>query len=128
MTPSRSAGASSPELEGALSDVESGLGSLQAALQADDPTAVERAAQDLQRALSRAVDHFRRAARTASVPAHLRQRLAQASVRITVQREALARATASLDRAIDVLLPGQAPTYGAAGIAQRMGHGGAITA
>lgn len=128
MTPSRSVAAQSPELESALSEVEAGLGSLQAALQVDDPACVEQAAQGLQRALSQAVDHFRRAARTAAVPAHLRQRLAQASVRITVQREALARATASLDRAIDVLLPGQAPTYGAAGVTQRLGHGGSVRA
>ena len=51
MIPSRAAGASGPELESALSEVESGLGSLQTALQADDPSLVERAAQDLERAL-----------------------------------------------------------------------------
>ena len=128
MTPHRTSQAAPPELESALSQVESGLGSLQSALQADNPAAVERAAQDLQRALAQAVDHFRRAAKSAGVPAPLRQRLAQASVRITVQREALARATASLDRAIDVLLPGQSPTYGASGAAQRLGHGGALSA
>jgi ABC-type transporter Mla subunit MlaD len=126
--PPRSSSATAPALESALTQVETGLGSLQSALQADDPAAVEHAAQDLQRALAQAVDHFRHAARSAGVPAALRQRLAQTSVRITVQREALARATASLDRAIDVLLPGQAPTYGAAAGPQRLAHGGALTA
>lgn len=128
MTGHRTPHLSSPELETSLLRVETGLGTLQSALQADDPTSLERAAQELQRALAGAVDHFRRAARSSGVPAPLRQRLAQASIRITVQREALARATASLDRAIDVLLPGQAPTYGAAGVSQRLAQGGALTA
>lgn len=128
MTLPRTTPTAPPELESSLSQVETGLGSLQSALQADDPSAVERAAQDLQRALAQAVDHFRRAAKSSGVPAAMRQRLARASMRITVQREALARATASLDRAIDVLLPGQTATYGAAGLTQRLGHGGSLSA
>ena len=39
----------------------------------------------------------------------LRQRLALAGGQVAAQREALARATASLDRAIDVLIPNRAP-------------------
>ena len=39
------------------------------------------------------------------MPAALRNRLASASGQVAAQRESLARATAALDRAIDVLLP-----------------------
>lgn len=115
-------------LEPSLSDLEEALGILQSALQGDDPSALDLAARELQGALGRAVDHFRRAALCGPIEPALRQRLRSASVRITVQREALARATASLDRAIDVLLPGTAATYGASGTAQRLGAGGVLSA
>ncbi len=69
------------------------------------PPRVDRAAAELHRALAAAVDHFSRAARSGGVPPALRQRLALASGQVAAQREALARATASLDRAIDVLMP-----------------------
>jgi hypothetical protein len=52
------------------------------------------------------------------VPPALRERLAQASGQVVAQRESLARATAALDRALDVLLPregtGLYSIYGAA--------------
>ena len=55
------------------------------------------------------------------MPRVLRQRLAVASGRVAAQREALARATAALDRAIDVLLPDHPMhgVYGAGGAAER---------
>ena len=54
------------------------------------------------------------------MPPALRHRLASASGQVAAQRESLARATAALDRAIDVLLPGDGvPLYSALGAAER---------
>src|SRR5438128_508738 len=75
---------------------------------AHDARAIETEAGQLHRALAAAIDHFGRAARSGGVPAPLRQRLAVAGGQVAAQREALARATAALDRAIDVLLPERA--------------------
>jgi hypothetical protein len=54
----------------------------------------------------------------------------QAGGRVAAQRESLARATAALDRAIDVLMPGEpSGLYGASGKSERKsGLGGAIQA
>jgi len=75
----------------------------------------------LQAALAAAVGDFSLAARTGGVPPVLRQRLALAGGQVAAQREALARATASLDRAIDVLIPrlSSAGLYSSAGGADR---------
>ena len=62
----------------------------------------------------------------------LRQRLALAGGQVAAQREALARATASLDRAIDVLIPRPGPAHACippAGGAERAGgQGGSLLA
>ncbi len=97
--------AQAPELEGPLVAVESRLTALSLALYEQDAAAVERVASELHAALAAAVQHFQRAARNGGVPTGLRQRLALAGSQVAAQREALARATASLDRAIDVLMP-----------------------
>lgn len=118
-------------LEGPLLAVEDGLSALGLALHRQDAPAVERVAAELHTALAAAVEHFSRAARAGGVPPRLRQRLATAGGQVAAQREALARATASLDRAIDVLLPGLPPPnlYSAAGSAQRApGQGGSLLA
>ena len=110
------------ELEPPLATLEGCLGDMAQALCANDAAAIEHQATALHRALAQPVGHFSRAARSGGVPAPLRQRLALASGRVAAQREALARATAALDRAIDVLLPEhhQPPNvYGAAGTADR---------
>ena len=80
--------------------------------------------------LAQAVGHFSRAARDGGVPSPLRQRLALASGRVAAQREALARATAALDRAIDVLLPDHPlhGVYGAAGAPERHLRSGQLQA
>ena len=96
-------------LEQPLKAVEDRLVALGVALHLRDASAVDEAAAGLHLALASAVDHFGRAARAGGVPAPLRQRLALASGQVAAQREALARATASLDRAIDVLMPRLAP-------------------
>jgi hypothetical protein len=118
-----------PELEAPLARVEDRLGALTDALKADDPAALETAASELHRALSSAVDTFKVAARRGGVPAPMRQRLALASAQVAAQRESLARATAALDRAIDVLMPAPVVAgYGAGGHALRATTSGAMTA
>lgn len=116
------------DLETPLGRVEEHLQELQVALRGEDPDALESAATGLHRALAAAVEHFRFAARHGGIPQSLRLRLASASARVAAQREALARATASLDRAIEVLLPSSAPTYGADGAAARPTHRGSMLA
>ena len=108
-------------LEPPLKAVEDQLLALGQALHQQDVAAVDHAASGLHLALAAAVDHFGRAARSGGVPAPLRHRLALASGQVAAQREALARATASLDRAMDVLIPRLAPSvlYSAAGGSDR---------
>ena len=108
-------------LEPPLKAVEDQLLALGQALHRQDVAAVDHAAACLHLALAAAVDHFGRAARNGGVPAPLRHRLALASGQVAAQREALARATASLDRAMDVLIPRLAPSalYSAAGGSDR---------
>ena len=119
------------ELEPPLTALEDCLGGLGKALCSNDPQAIEAQAGELHRALARAVGQFSRAAREGGVPTVLRHRLALASGQVAAQREALARATASLDRAIDVLIPRMAPSqlYSAAGANDRQGlPGGGLLA
>ena len=55
--------------------------------------------------------------------------VASAGGTVAAQRESLARATAALDRAIDVLLPREAPVlYGSQGGAERLTRGGSLLA
>jgi hypothetical protein len=122
-----------PALEAPLADVEARLAALGQALQAQDAGGVETEAAALHAALAAAVEHFARAARSGGVPPSMRQRLALAGGRVAAQREALARATAALDRAIDVLLPppaGPSALYSLRGLRgdQRPASTGAIVA
>jgi hypothetical protein len=117
------------KLEPPLAAVEDRLVALGAALARNDANGIESEASELHRALAAAIDHFSRAARNGGVPPSLRQRLAVASGQVAAQREALARATASLDRAIDVLLPGlSGGVYAASGAAERSGRSGGLLA
>jgi hypothetical protein len=95
----------SPELEARLSAVESRLAALGQALRSRDAAGIDLHASELHRALATAVSHFSDAAKSGPLPPALRTRLAEASGQVAAQRESLARATAALDRAIDVLLP-----------------------
>lgn len=120
----------SPELEATLLAIEACLASLGEALRTRDSTAIEGHASSLHRALATAVDRFTNAARAGQVSPAMRKRLAQASGQVAAQRESLARATAALDRAIDVLLPrdgGSPRLYGPTGSADR-GPRGCISA
>ena len=118
------------ELEPPLTALEGCLGGLTQALCSNDPQAIESQAAELHRALARAVGQFSQAARQGGVPGVLRQRLALASGQVAAQREALARATAALDRAIDVLLPDHPlhAVYGAGGNTERTMRSGQMQA
>jgi hypothetical protein len=109
------------ELEEAVKQVEQRLEALGQALQDRSAEQLEHEALALQRALGASIDRLGQAARAGEVPPALRQRLAVATGRVAAQRESLARATAALDRALDVLLPSQAPrvAYSASGLAER---------
>lgn len=125
----RAAAEIDPALEDTLTAVESRLAGLADALRQRDLGAVDEQSAELHRALARAVDHFSRASRSGTIPLALRRRLAQTGGRVAAQRESFARATAALDRAIDVLLPREAPSvYGANGGAPRGSLGGSIIA
>jgi hypothetical protein len=119
-----------PELEAALAAVDHHLARLGQALRERDSTGIEQHAGELHRALAAAMQRFTDAARHGRVPPDLRRRLAQTSGQVAAQRESLARATAALDRAIDVLMPGAvaAPLYGASGGGARASVGGSAQA
>jgi hypothetical protein len=123
-TPDAAELSSNTELEAALQRVEQHLDDLQSALSARDMRCIELHADELQRALVRAVERFVQAASRGGTPLPLRRRLGLASAQVAAQRDALARATAALDRAIDVLMPGQASAlYLPSGASQpRRGH------
>lgn len=94
-------------LDGLITTIEERLHALGTALRDREAAAIESHAAELHRALTVAIHRFAHAARTPEgVPPALRQRLARAGGLVAAQRESLARATAALDRAIDVLMPG----------------------
>lgn len=101
------------ELEQVVEVVESRLAALADALRERDSTIIESHASELHGALVIAVQRFVHVAQHGGVPEPMRRRLARASAMVATQRESLARATAALDRAIDVLIPA-APSHGAA--------------
>ena len=116
-------------LETALAAVEQRLSALGMALCVRDTVGIDTHATELHRALAMAVDQFAMAARRGSVPPALRHRLASTSGQVAAQRESLARATAALDRAIDVLMPREGGTlYSTFGGADRSARGGSVLA
>jgi hypothetical protein len=122
VTTERSAPAEAAGLDGLITTIEERLHALGAALRDHDAPAIEHHAAQLHRALALAIHRFAQAARTPDgVPPALRRRLARAGGMVAAQRESLARATAALDRAIDVLMPGALPVavYGQGGQADR---------
>lgn len=117
-------------LELPLVRIEAQLAALSAALRRGDNAEIERHAGGLHRALADAVDRFTSAARQGQVPPELRRRLVNAGGQVAAQRESLARATAALDRAIDALLPREAPAgvYAHPGTTERPRLGGSLQA
>lgn len=121
-------GRADARLEEALAAVDQRLAALGEALRTRDLPGIETHASALHTALSQAVDQFARAAKNGPLPHALRLRLASTSGQVAAQRESLARATAALDRAMDVLLPREtASVYSATGTPGR-GLGGVIQA
>ena len=117
------------ELEEALAAVEARLTALGVALLERDSLAVDTQASELHHALARAVDDFTRAARHGTVPPLLRLRLMRAGSQVAAQRESFARATAALDRAIDVLFPREAGRlHSALGASEGCVPGGSLPA
>jgi septation ring formation regulator EzrA len=117
------------ELETVLQPVEQRLQDLQAALAARDMPCTELHAGELQRSLAIAVERFMQAARRGGVPTDLRHRLALAGAQVAAQRDALARATAAMDRALDVLMPGHGTgpvRYSAEGTAEHLAQGSSL--
>lgn len=102
-----------------LSLLDEQLTALSTALQGRDAQALQAAADHLVAALEAAGPVLRE---PGALTPTLRRQLAYAVGRVAAHREALARATASVDRAIEVLLPAPVPaagTYSAAGYAER---------
>jgi len=124
-------GVAETELEPLVASVEQRLGALTDCLRERDIPAIEQQAQELHRALARAVESFMHRARHGGVPEPMRLRLSHASAQLARQREAMARATAALDRAIDVLMPGAVPNgrvYSANGLTQPSHRGTSLRA
>ncbi|MDH5538681.1 MAG: hypothetical protein OEY03_04685 [Rhizobacter sp.] len=128
-SPAPSVAANRPGLEQTLDALESRLAELGEALRVRDLAAIDHHSADLHMALATAVDSFGAAQRVGPVPSALRRRLVAASGQVAAQRESLARATSALDRAIDVLMPRDAPAcYSAAGEGRGQRLGGAVRA
>lgn len=120
------------DAERCVAAVEAHLQALGEALRMNDGDAITREAQSLHRSLAHAIRCFS-SVRHVDLPMELRRRLALAGGQVAAQRESLARATAALDRAIDVLLPGRhagtpASLYAANGLADRSGSTGGVEA
>ena len=127
--PPRATGVAEAELEPLVASVEQRLGALTDSLRERDIPAIEQQAQELHRALARAVESFMHVARHGGVPEPMRLRLSHASAQLARQREAMARATAALDRAIEVLMPGDRPNgrvYSAKGLTQPLHRGSSL--
>ncbi len=117
-----------PRLEEALAAVDQRLAALGEALRLRDLAGIETQSGALHAALTQAVDQFARAAKNGPLPHALRLRLASTSGLVAAQRESLARATAALDRAMDVLLPREAPSVYGASTGTTRAYGGVIQA
>lgn len=118
-------------LEPLIVAIEQQLQALGAALRDGDAPAIEDHSRELQRSLAAAVQRFTRmAGQPGGIPPALRQRLIAAGGLVAAQRENLARATAALDRAIDVLMPAPAPAqvYSGAGVPDRAATSGHLEA
>ncbi|HEV8690605.1 MAG TPA: hypothetical protein VGQ91_09945 [Ideonella sp.] len=120
------------DLESALVAVEARLAELGEALKLRDAEATEAASAALHRTLSVAVDYASQAARNGGMPPALRRRLAMAGGQVAALRESIARASVSLDKAIEILLPEATPAqpsvYGAQGNPWRASSSGVAEA
>jgi hypothetical protein len=121
----------STDLEAHIAQIEQRLAALGAALRDRNAIAIESDALALQRALASSIHRFTAAARQAGgVPLPLRHRLSMISGQVNAQRETIVRASAALDRAMQVLMPadGAATGYAIDGARTRQSTTGAIGA
>lgn len=99
-----------------VADIESRLHALDEAFASGDSAAIEAQVQHLQRSLAESLVAFRQAERAGldPLPPELRARLKLAQSRVQAQQVAVHRATSSIDRTLDVLLPREqaVATYG----------------
>jgi hypothetical protein len=118
------------EIDACVAEVESRLRALGEALRLHRAEAVEAEAAELQRALAAAMGPLLRSTGARALSLQLRQRLVLAGGHVAAQRESLARASAAVDRAIDVLLPSAAPrvAYSATGVSERPSNCGLVRA
>ena len=106
-----------------LSELEAALSLVQQALSQRDVVQLEQQAALVQRLLADALNEARHPG--SPLPPPLRERLARAGAQMAAQRVHLARATAALDRAIDVLMPSELTgLYGQSGRALRQRSSG----
>lgn len=118
--PDQAAGAHAPAaaltLERSIAELELRLAALRQALQTGQPEPLDAAVQRLQACVAQtgllAQQH---ANRQATLAAPYRQRLKLAASELQAQREAIARASAALDRAAHILVPTSAQSYDAQG-------------
>lgn len=92
-------------LEHLVVRIETELAALGDALRQRDSQGIENHADALQAALVSAMDASVHAAHDGKLPRALRTRLVRATGQLAAQWESLARATAALDRAMEVLMP-----------------------
>lgn len=108
-----------------LGELEAALALVQDALSVRDAAALERHAGTVQRLMTEALHQGQARGREGALSPDLRQRLAAAGAQVAAQRVALGRATAALDRAIDVLMPAEPlGLYGQGGKALRQRSSG----
>lgn len=101
-----------------VAEIEQCLHGLDEAFVSSDMQRIEHQCQALQRSLADSLVVFRQAEHAGLVPLSLDliQRLKLAQARVVAQSAAVHRAQASIDRTLDVLFPGEAPsTYGKLG-------------
>jgi hypothetical protein len=98
-----------------VADVEDHLSALEAAFASGDAQAIEQQSLNLQRSLADSLAAFRSAEHSGTHPltGDLLQRLKLAQARIQAQQVAVHRASASIDRTLNVLFPREEnSTYG----------------
>lgn len=87
-----------------LTQIETQLAGIHAALQATDPTALENQSAQLHQSLSQLMHAAAQAGDLSQLPTPLRERLAAIAGQIGTQREWLARSSAQVDRTLNALL------------------------
>jgi hypothetical protein len=116
-----------PDIEGALAGIEAGLASLHQAVLTGETDGIDGEAAALQRALADWSSMMRNAHAGGGLAPGTRHTLAAASARLTARREALARASAATDRAMNILMadtPESRDVYSAQGMVSPRSSGG----